>query len=140
MPTVEDINTPVILFDGICNLCSNVVQFIIKRDKKNIYKFASLQSPFGQSVLKKHNLSGQYLKTFILLQNDKVYTKSTGALMVTKNLSGILPALYIFIIIPPFIRNLVYDLVSKYRYSLFGKKETCWIPSPKLKSKFLNDL
>ena len=140
MPTVEDINTPVILFDGICNLCSNVVQFIIKRDKKNIYKFASLQSPFGQFVLKKHNLSGQYLKTFILLQNDKVYTKSTGALMVTKKLSGIWPALYIFIIIPPFIRNLVYDLVSKYRYSLFGKKETCWIPSPKLKSKFLNDL
>lgn len=140
MPLIEEINSPVILFDGVCNLCSNVVQFVIKRDKKNLYQFASLQSSFGQSVLKKYNLSGQYLNTFILLQKDKVYTKSTGALIVAKNLSGFWPALYIFILIPPFIRNFVYDIISKYRYTWFGKNEICWIPSPKLKSKFLNDL
>ena len=137
MASTEHMQSSVILFDGFCNLCSNTVQFIIKRDKKDTFKFASLQSPFGQSVLKKYQLSDDYLKTFILLQDGKVFTKSTGALMVSRKLSGIWPALYFFIIVPSFIRNFIYNIVSKYRYAWFGKKEICWIPTKEMNSKFL---
>lgn len=129
---------PVILFDGVCNLCNSAVQFVIKRDKKNIFKFASLQSSFGQSVLKKYQLPATNFNSFVLLQNQKVYTRSTAALMVVKQLSGLWPLLYSFITVPSFIRNGIYNLVAKNRYKWFGKKETCWLPSPELKIRFFD--
>ena len=127
----------VILFDGVCNLCNAVVQFIIKKDKKKLFRFASLQSPFGQQVLQQNNLSSSDLNSFILLQNDKLYTKSTGALRVAKQLSGLWPLLYSFILVPPFIRNGVYNWVARNRYKWFGKQESCWLPTPDLKSRFI---
>jgi predicted DCC family thiol-disulfide oxidoreductase YuxK len=129
---------PVVLFDGICNLCNAAVKFLIKRDKKNLFRFASLQSTFGQSVLQKFHLSGEPLNSFILFEKGKVYQRSTAALMVTKQLSGGWPLLYAFIVVPRFIRNAVYDLIANNRYKWFGKKDSCWIPTPALQSKFIS--
>jgi predicted DCC family thiol-disulfide oxidoreductase YuxK len=127
----------VILFDGLCNLCSSVVQFVIKRDKKGLFKFASLQSAFGQSLLQQQQLSSTAFHSFVLYTNGKIYTKSTGALRVARHLSAPWPVLYLFLIIPVFIRNGVYDFIAKNRYRWFGKKAACWVPTPELKIKFL---
>jgi predicted DCC family thiol-disulfide oxidoreductase YuxK len=128
----------IILFDGICNVCSGAVQFVIKRDKKNHFRFASLQSPEGQKLLKFNELPANDFNSFILIEDEKVYTKSTGALRVTKNLSGLWPLLYGFIIVPKFLRDSIYDLIAKNRYKWFGKKDSCMIPTPEVRAKFLN--
>lgn len=128
---------PIILFDGVCNLCSGSVQFIIKHDPKHQFRFASLQGEFGQQVLHQFNLPMQEFGSFILLENGVVYTKSSAALRVTKKLSGLWSGFYAFMIVPSLIRNAVYDVVAKNRYKWFGKKEACWIPTPELKDLFL---
>lgn len=129
---------PVILFDGVCNLCSGAVQFVIKRDSKDRFRFASLQSTFGQEVLKKLDLNQQQFNSFILLENGKIFTRSTAALRVIRHFDGWWWVLYIFIIIPPFIRNFIYSMIAQNRYRWFGKKTECWVPSPKLKIKFIS--
>lgn len=128
---------PIILFDGVCNLCSAIVQFIIKRDKQNIFRFASLQSEFGQALSYKYNLNILQMKTFILYDKGKVYTKSTGALMVARRLHGPVKLLYPFMILPRFIRDFFYKIISNNRYRWFGKKEYCWIPDSNQAIKFL---
>ena len=133
-----DKKQPVILFDGVCNLCSGAVQFIIKHDKKNQFQFASLQSGFGQKILSENNLSTTDLSSFILLEDGRIYTKSSGALRVVKKLNAAWPLLYGFIIVPPFIRNAIYNWVAGNRYKWFGKKEACWLPTPDLKARFIN--
>ena len=129
---------PIILFDGICNLCNSSVQFVIKNDKKNKFMFASLQSNAGQQLLKQYQLPLQSFNSFVLIQNEKVFLKSTAALMVAKQLNGITKLLYGFIIVPVFIRNAVYNFIAKNRYKWFGKKDSCMIPTSKLKQRFLN--
>lgn len=131
-------NQKVILFDGGCNLCSASVQFIIERDHENIFKFASLQSNFGQEILKKHHLPSADFDSFILLENNQIYQRSSAALKVAKQLSWPLKAMYVFIIVPSFIRNFVYNVIAKNRYKWFGKKTECWLPTPDLKDKFLD--
>jgi len=128
---------PVILFDGVCNLCSNVVQFVIKHDPKKQFRFTSLQSEFGQNVMKKFGLPIDQLNSFILLDNNKIYTRSTAVLRITKKLNKGWSLLYGFIIVPPFIRNAVYDYIARNRYKWYGKKEECWIPTPELQKLFL---
>ncbi|CAN5259602.1 thiol-disulfide oxidoreductase DCC family protein [soil metagenome] len=128
---------PVILFDGVCNFCNGAVQFIIKRDKKHRYKFAPLQSGTGEQIQKQFNLPTD-LSSFILYENDSIYKKSTAALMVAKHLSGLWPLLYLFIVLPTFIRDIPYNIIVKYRYKWFGKTEECMIPSPELRARFLN--
>lgn len=127
---------PVILFDGVCNLCNSSVQFVIKHDPKKQFRFASLQGEYGQQVLKQFNLPTNTLSSFILLKDNQIYTHSTGALKVAKQLSGAWPLLYAFIIIPAFIRNAVYQFIANNRYKWFGKKESCAMPSPELKALF----
>ena len=129
---------PIILFDGLCNLCSSSVQFVIKRDAKDYFRFASLQSSFGQSQLKKYGLPINLIYSIILIKDGVVYQKSSAALEIAKSLNGLWPAFYIFIIVPPFIRDWVYDIISKNRYVWFGKKDSCIIPTVALKSKFLD--
>lgn len=129
---------PVILFDGVCNLCSSVVQFVIKRDPKNLFRFASLQSNFGKNLLQTFDLSTKTFNSFILYKDGKIYTKSTGALLVAKELSGVWPLLSIFIIVPPFLRNTVYNFIARNRYQWFGKKDVCYIPSPEIKKVFFD--
>jgi predicted DCC family thiol-disulfide oxidoreductase YuxK len=128
---------PVVIFDGVCNLCSSVVQFVIKHDKKNTLMFASLQSNYGQQILKNNNLPADSFNSFLFLENGKLYTKSTGALRLAKHLKGAWPLLYGFIIVPTFIRDAVYAFVAKNRYKWFGKQEACWLPTPNLKAKFI---
>lgn len=128
----------IILFDGVCNLCNNSVQFVIKRDKKKQFRFASLQSDFGQQVLQQQGLDRNSFKSFLLIDDGRIYTRSEAALRVTRYLSGLWPALYGFIIVPAFIRNGVYDWVSKNRYQWFGKKEACWLPTPALQERFIH--
>ena len=129
---------PLILFDGVCNLCNASVQFIIKHDVENKFLFASLQSETGQNVLKHFGLDTSEFKTLILLQNKEIYIKSTGALRVIKQLNGLLKFLYIFIVIPSPIRDFFYTFIANNRYRFFGKQEYCMIPSSELKAKFLN--
>ncbi|WP_026567275.1 thiol-disulfide oxidoreductase DCC family protein [Bacillus sp. UNC41MFS5] len=126
----------IILFDGVCNLCNNSVQFIIKRDTNGIFKFASLQSKTGQSLLKKHGLNND-LNSFVLLENGKAYVKSSAALRVCSKLGSAWPLLSILRFLPPFSRDFLYDIVAKNRYKWFGKKETCMLPLPEWKERFL---
>lgn len=126
----------IILFDGVCNLCSGSVQFIIKRDPSGYFKFASLQSDFGQQHLQRLNLDPQSFHSIILITGDKVFQRSDAALEIAKKLTGAWPVLYGFKILPRFLRDAVYNLISKNRYRLFGKKDACWIPTPELKSRF----
>jgi predicted DCC family thiol-disulfide oxidoreductase YuxK len=131
-------NYPTVFFDGICNLCNGAVLFIIKRDKKNRFRFASLQGEAGQAFLQQHQLPADTFNSFILAEENKIYTRSTAALRVCKYLNGGWPLMYGFIIIPRFISDAVYNLIARNRYKWFGKKEACWIPTPALKEKFLD--
>lgn len=127
----------VVLFDGVCNLCNGAVNMLIDRDKKNVFRFASLQSTYGQQVVAKHHLQGEYLNTILLVEGDKVYERSTAVLRVFKHLGGLYRLLYFFIVVPVFIRNAVYNFVARNRYRWFGKQDACRIPTPELKAKFL---
>ncbi len=128
----------IILFDGVCNLCNGAVQFVIKHDPHAKFTFASLQSETGKNLLEAHNLPTDQLNSFVLIQGERSYTRSTAALKVVMQLTGLVKILYGFIIVPVFIRNAVYQLIAKNRYKWFGKKEACMIPSPALKQRFLN--
>jgi predicted DCC family thiol-disulfide oxidoreductase YuxK len=127
----------IILFDGVCNLCNGFVQFIIKRDHNAIFKFAALQSDFGQAFLKSKNLNPLELKSVILIDDETVYTQSNAALRILKHLDGAWKLGYTLIIVPPFIRNSLYKIIAKYRYKWFGKKNQCMVPTAELSARFL---
>jgi predicted DCC family thiol-disulfide oxidoreductase YuxK len=127
----------VILFDGVCNFCNFWVNLIIEHDKKDLFRFSPLQSEFGISMLEKMNLSTSDFDTFVLIEKDKYFIKSTAALKVLKNISGWLKMFYPLILLPEFIRDWVYNFIAKNRYKIFGKSDACRIPSEKEKSKFL---
>lgn len=128
----------IILFDGVCNLCNASINFVIDRDKQKYFRYAALQSNTGETYLKKFEMSADVFNSIVLVEGDKFYTRSTAALRIAKKMDGAWPILYAFIIIPPFIRNAVYDYIAKNRYKWFGKEETCRIPTPELKSLFLD--
>ena len=131
----------VILFDGVCNLCNSSVNFIIKRDKKDIFRYASLQSDVGQELAKEIGADISQLDTILLIDSSTTYYhKSTAALHIARQLSGFYPLLSVFLIIPKFIRDWVYNFISKNRYTWFGKKDNCLIPTPKLKDLFIDQL
>jgi len=128
---------PVILFDGVCNLCNGSVQFILKRDKKQKFLFASLQSGYGQNLLKQFNLPTDIFNSFIFYENGKIYTRSTAALKMFEQLKG-WKWVKIFWAVPKFLRDAVYNLIARNRYKWFGKKEECWVSAPDLKARFLD--
>ncbi len=128
---------PILLFDGVCNLCNGFVQFVIKRDPNGIFLFTALQSESGQSIQQEFGMNPEDLNTVVLVEGDKVYTHSDVALQITRRLGGLWPALYIFKWIPKSIRDSIYNWVARNRYNWFGKKESCMIPTPELKSRFL---
>ena len=128
---------PIILFDGICNLCNGAVQFIIKHDPEKKFLFTSLQSDAGQQLLKEYKLPSENFNSFLLLQDDTILSKSTAALKVASELKSAWKLLYIFIIVPKFIRDAVYSYIAANRYKWFGKKEVCMIPTPELQARFL---
>lgn len=128
----------IILFDGVCNLCNSAINFVIKRDTNNRFLFAPLQSKSGAELVKKHLIDTATVDSIILIKNNTAYVKSTAALKIAQSLSGLWPLLLLFMIIPPFIRNWVYDYVAKNRYQWYGKKNACMIPTPELRDKFLD--
>lgn len=128
-----------ILFDGVCNLCNASVQYVIQHDKNNVFLFAALQSEAGLEIIKKYNIDTTKTDSILLYTPEKgMASKSTAALKIAKHLGFPQNVMTVFLIIPPFIRNWVYDYIAKNRYKWFGKKESCWIPTPELKSKFLD--
>ncbi|MFT6150100.1 MAG: putative DCC family thiol-disulfide oxidoreductase YuxK [Saprospiraceae bacterium] len=129
---------PIILFDGVCNLCNGAVQFVIERDKNQRFRFASLQSKTGQEYQQKAGLSLDRIDTILLVENGKIYQKSTAALRIARHLNALWSIMYIFIIVPVFIRDGIYDFIAKNRYRWFGKQDSCWMPTPDLKSLFLD--
>ena len=122
-------NHKIILFDGVCNLCNSSVNFIIDRDKKNVYKFASLQSETGQKLLGRFGLNNKEFDSVVLISDDKFYSKSSAALRIVKEFPVLWKALYILILIPPPLRNIFYDIIAKNRYRWFGKNDSCRMPS-----------
>ncbi|RDC55415.1 thiol-disulfide oxidoreductase DCC family protein [Pedobacter chinensis] len=129
---------PVIFFDGVCNLCNASVQFAIEHDKKNIFKFAALQGNHAKSILPSLGIDLNKIESIVLVENNKLYTRSSAALRIAKHLNGFWPLLYGLIIIPKFIRDWFYDIIAKNRYKWWGKQESCWVPTPELKQKFYN--
>jgi predicted DCC family thiol-disulfide oxidoreductase YuxK len=127
----------IILFDGVCNLCNRSVTYVIQRDKKDVFRFAALQEAAGQALIATHGIDTSQTDSVILVDGEKVYVKSTAALKIARHLGGGYPLLYGFMIVPNFIRNWVYDYIAKNRYKWYGKKESCMIPTPELKAKFL---
>lgn len=127
----------IILFDGVCNLCNASVQFVIRHDRHNRFRFASLQSDYGQQLLRREGFSTEELTSFILVEGDKTYRRSTAALRVARQLPGGWSLLYAFIVVPPFIRNAVYDFIAANRYRWFGKQDACMVPTPELRAKFI---
>lgn len=131
-------NSNIVLFDGVCNLCNSSVNFIIDRDKKNMFRFASIQSNAGKEILNKAGIKKQdELKTIVLVKKGKTYTKSSAILNIVNDFGGFWKLLYVFIIIPPPIRDFFYNVISKNRYKWFGKTDSCRMPDANLKEKFL---
>jgi len=127
----------IVLFDGECNFCNTSVQFIIKRDPNKEFQFASLQSDIGQSLLTQFE-APKNIDSLVLIDGDRCYLQSTAALRICKYLKGSYKLLYFFTIIPRPIRNAVYRFIAKNRYKLFGKTESCMIPSAEDRNRFIS--
>ena len=131
-------NKKIILFDGVCNLCESSVQFVIKHDVKDQFRFVSLQSELGQQILKHIGINPKHIDSVILYEPGVAYYyKSTAALQIAKHLGGFFHFGTIFRILPTTFRNVLYDYIAKNRYAWYGKKEICLMPTPENKAKFL---
>lgn len=128
----------IILFDGVCNLCDSSIQFIIKHDKKDIFRFVALQSEIGLEIINHIGIDTSKIDSILLYEPGKAYYyKAQAALKIAKELGGIYTAISWFSILPTFLTNMIYDYIAKNRYKWYGKKEACMIPTPELKAKFL---
>lgn len=125
----------IVLFDGVCNFCDASVQFIIKRDPKAYFQFASIQSEAGQRYVEQYQLHS--INSVIVIENNHAYTKSSAALQIVKRFSGMWKLLIVAKIIPLPIRDKVYDYIAKNRYKWFGKKEVCHLPTQEERERFL---
>ncbi len=130
-------DTHILLFDGVCNLCNGFVKFVIKRDRKAKFQFAALQSESAKEILKKFSLLTDDFESFVYISDGRCYLKSSAALHVAKDLGGFWRLFYIFIIIPKFMRDFLYSLIAKTRYKIFGKRDACMVPAPDMKQRFL---
>lgn len=127
----------IILFDGECNLCNGAVDFVIRRDANHHFRYASLQSEIGRSMLKEHGKNPDILDTIILVSGKKVYMRSSAAIRVCNKLGSLWPLMNVFLIVPSPIRDVVYDWIAKNRYKWFGKRDTCRLPTAEELALFL---
>lgn len=128
-----------ILFDGVCNLCNTSIQYVIKHDKKDKFRFAALQSDIGVQIIQKFNIDTKKTDSILLYSIESgLKSKSSAALHVAKHLGFPNNLMTVFFIVPNFIRNKVYDYIAKNRYKWYGKKESCMIPTKELRAKFLD--
>lgn len=130
----QPIPDQLILFDGVCNLCCSSVRFVIRRDPHARFQFAALQSDVGQYFATIYGFAN--LESMVLMERGEVYQKSSAALRISRQLSGLWPLLYAFIVLPEPIRDYVYDFIGNRRYRWFGKTEVCWLPSPDVERRF----
>ncbi|WP_066834038.1 thiol-disulfide oxidoreductase DCC family protein [Rufibacter ruber] len=131
------VSSSTVLFDGVCNLCNGFVQFVINHDPEGKFTFASLQSETGLQTLRAHGFPTQQFSTVLLLENGELYSRSTAALRILRGLRGGWSWLYGFILVPRFLRDPLYDWVSRNRYRWFGQQESCMLPTPELQARFL---
>jgi predicted DCC family thiol-disulfide oxidoreductase YuxK len=129
---------PILLFDGVCHFCNHTVQFVIRHDKQEKFRFAALQSSSGQKLLKKFDLPTNDFDSFVMITTNTFYTKSTAALQVCLVLGGLWRILYVLKVLPKPLRDGIYTILAKNRYKWFGKEESCMIPSPELRKRFLS--
>lgn len=134
---MDNNQTQILLFDGVCNLCNGIVQFTIKRDPKAKFKFASLQSESGQLLLRQFGLPTNDFNSFVFINGDKYFLKSSAGLHVLKELGRVWKVFYVFIIFPRPLRDFVYNIIAKTRYKIFGKQDICMVPTPDIKQRFL---
>ncbi|MCE7054928.1 DCC1-like thiol-disulfide oxidoreductase family protein [Algoriphagus sp. AGSA1] len=132
-------NKSIIFFDGVCNLCNASIDFVIRRDKKDHFLVGALQDDFSRKILSGFEVREDYLDSLVLLENGKIYYKSSAALRIANKLSGLWPVLYPIILLPKSLRDPIYNWIGKNRYRWFGKKNTCRLPTPEEKSKFLSE-
>ena len=128
----------VVLFDGVCNLCNWSVQFIINRDPKGIFRFASLQSDIGRKLMQENGQDPDVLESIILVDVEKTYFRSRAALEIAKKLSGLWPLFYAFKIIPSPILDSIYNFIARNRYRWFGRKDQCMVPTKDLSIRFID--
>lgn len=136
MGAAAAVEQSVILFDGVCNLCNSSVNFIIDRDR-GYFRFASLQSEYAHDLLKNLDYDPATLESIVLLQGSTIKTKSSAALEIARHLKGGWKALTVFKLLPVSFRDLIYDFIARHRYKWFGKQDSCRIPTPELKERFL---
>jgi predicted DCC family thiol-disulfide oxidoreductase YuxK len=130
---------PTILFDGVCNLCNGFVQFVIVRDPSARFRFAALQSGAAARLLRDTGVTAPLPDSIVLVDNGRVHTRSDAALRIARGLRFPWPAVYALVVVPRFIRDRVYDVIAAHRYRWFGRRESCMIPTPDLKRRFLPD-
>lgn len=127
----------IVLFDGVCTLCNGAVQFIIRRDPKGKFRFASLQSDAGQALLQQFHLPTEHFNSIVVIDNNRLYMRSSALLRITRRLRGLWPVLYAAALIPPFLRDPVYNWIARNRYRWFGREEACMLPTPELNERFM---
>lgn len=131
-------NHKIILFDGVCNLCNGAIQFMIKHDTNDVFRYAALQSDIGRKLIDERNIDTNKVDSIILIEPGVAYyDKSDAALHIGKHLKGYRTIASILYLIPSGLRNIVYDFIARNRYKWYGKKEHCMIPTPELRAKFL---
>ena len=133
----DEIPSRLILFDGVCNLCNGVVKFAIRYDPKGKFKFASLQSSVAQDILRQKGHPVGDLDSFVYIRDGDIYLRSGAALRVIRDMGGLWQLFYIFIIVPRPLRDLVYDRVARSRYSIWGRSDSCMLPTPDLQDRFV---
>ncbi|MBH5317719.1 thiol-disulfide oxidoreductase DCC family protein [Paenibacillus sp. GSMTC-2017] len=131
-------NLLVALIDGHCHMCQTITRFLVKHDHKGKFRFAALQSTAGKQLLAQGSLKDKTFDSFVLYDNGKYWIKSSAALRVAQRLGGWWALLYVFIIVPPPIRNIVYDWVARNRYRWFGKSDVCLMPTKAVMARFLD--
>lgn len=135
--STSEVQNPVILFDGVCNLCNGSVLFILNRDPSGIFRFAPLQSETGKNLLSKFDLPNDKLNSIILVENNEYYLRSTAALKILQRLGALWKIVYVFMLVPRPVRDYIYDIVARNRYKWYGKRAECMIPSSDIESRFL---
>lgn len=128
----------VIIFDGVCHLCNASVDFVMKRDQKRVFRYTANQMEAGRKILRDNGIDPDQIETVYLYENGKLYDKSSAALRIARKLGFPYNLAFGFIIVPAFIRNVVYDFIAKNRYTWFGKKETCRLPTAEERALFLD--
>ena len=138
MTSPAEAGRPVILFDGVCNLCTGSVRFVIERDSRKQFRFASLQSPVAEKLLGPQRNEADRLESVVLVVGARIYRKSSAALLIVRRLDGLWPLLSVLLAIPRPLRDAVYDWIGRRRYRMFGKRAACWKPQPELADRFLD--